>query len=120
MAQKREKNPGRGSMTVGEAGRKGGETVKEKYGPSFYSEIGQKGGEARKGQLGPEGYSELGRKGGETVSKDREHMSEIGRKGGESRGQKSARGKEAGPVESEAGEGAPAPAAEEDAGHPSE
>ena len=36
-----------GGMTVEEAGRKGGETVKERYGPEFYSEIGQKGGEAR-------------------------------------------------------------------------
>lgn len=35
----------RGKMTVEEAGRKGGETVKEKYGPEFYSEIGKKGGE---------------------------------------------------------------------------
>jgi general stress protein YciG len=32
-------------MTVREAGRMGGETVKEKYGPEFYSEIGHKGGE---------------------------------------------------------------------------
>ncbi len=31
-------------MTVQEAGRKGGNTVKEKYGPEFYSQIGQKGG----------------------------------------------------------------------------
>ncbi len=53
-------------MSTSEAGRKGGETVKEKYGPEFYSEIGKKGGEA--------------------VSQDREHMSEIGKKGGEARG----------------------------------
>ncbi|MHB1006375.1 MAG: Em GEA1 (EM1) [Chloroflexota bacterium] len=32
-------------MTVEEAGRKGGETVKRKYGHSFYEEIGRKGGE---------------------------------------------------------------------------
>ncbi len=35
---------GKGDMTVSEAGRlgghKGGETVKEKYGPEFFSEIG--------------------------------------------------------------------------------
>ncbi len=35
----------RGDMTVSEAGRKGGETVRDKYGPEFYSEIGRKGGE---------------------------------------------------------------------------
>lgn len=55
-----------GDMSVREAGRKGGETVRDKYGPEFYSEIGQKGGEA--------------------VSQDRRHMSEIGKKGGEARG----------------------------------
>lgn len=37
----------KGGMTVQEAGRKGGNTVKEKYGPEFYSEIGKKGGEIR-------------------------------------------------------------------------
>jgi uncharacterized protein len=37
----------KGAMTVQEAGRKGGNTVKEKYGPEFYSKIGQKGGEIR-------------------------------------------------------------------------
>lgn len=35
----------RPAMTVQEAGRKGGQTVKEKYGPEFYSEIGSKGGQ---------------------------------------------------------------------------
>jgi general stress protein YciG len=41
MAAKKEK----GSMTVREAGRKGGETTSEKYGPEFYEEIGHKGGQ---------------------------------------------------------------------------
>ncbi len=54
-----------------EAGKKGGETVKEERGPEFYSEIGKKGGEARKEELGHEGYQELGEKGGEAR---REHM----------------------------------------------
>ena len=40
MAQER-----KGNMTVEEAGRKGGETVKRKYGHEFYEEIGRKGGE---------------------------------------------------------------------------
>ncbi|MHB1413879.1 MAG: Em GEA1 (EM1) [Chloroflexota bacterium] len=34
----------KGRMTVEEAGRKGGETVKRKYGHEFYEEIGHKGG----------------------------------------------------------------------------
>ena len=60
-----EENTGKkkGSMSVSEAGRKGGQTVRDKYGHSFYEEIG--------------------RKGGEKVSQDRDHMSEIGQKGGE-------------------------------------
>ncbi len=32
-------------MTVREAGRKGGETTSERYGPEFYEEIGHKGGQ---------------------------------------------------------------------------
>ncbi len=39
-----EKKQSEGEMTVQEAGHRGGETVKEKYGPEFYSEIGHKGG----------------------------------------------------------------------------
>jgi general stress protein YciG len=94
-----------GSMSVQEAGRRGGEKRKEDLGPEgyamlgrkggertaethgrqFYQEIGRKGGEARAEDLGPEGYSALGRKGGEKVSQNRAHMSAIGKKGGESR-----------------------------------
>ncbi len=53
MPRKKQKAPlpkskeKKGGMTVQEAGRKGGNTVKEKYGPEFYSKIGQKGGEIR-------------------------------------------------------------------------
>lgn len=58
MAEK-EKNPpaGGGQMTVEEAGRKGGETVKRKYGPEFYSRIGHMGGQ-RVRELIEEGKSE--------------------------------------------------------------
>ena len=35
-----------GGMTVAEAGRRGGNAVKDKYGPDYYSEIGKKGGQA--------------------------------------------------------------------------
>ena len=65
-----------------EAGKKGGEKVKEERGEEFYQAIGREGGEARKEELGTEGYQEMGRKGGEAVSKNREHMSDIGREGG--------------------------------------
>ena len=34
----------KGSMTVAEAGRKGGQTVRDERGREFYEEIGKKGG----------------------------------------------------------------------------
>ncbi len=48
-----------------EAGRKGGEIVKQRYGPAFYQEIGRKGGETVKQSRGKNFYAEIGRKGGE-------------------------------------------------------
>ncbi|MBK9261731.1 MAG: Em GEA1 (EM1) [Polyangiaceae bacterium] len=42
MAQQEQK---KGQMTVEEAGRKGGETVRDERGSEFYSEIGHKGGQ---------------------------------------------------------------------------
>lgn len=36
-----------GSMTVGEAGKKGGESTRDQYGPEFYSEIGAKGARSK-------------------------------------------------------------------------
>ena len=35
-------------MTVREAGKKGGDIVKSRYGPQFYAEIGRKGGQHNK------------------------------------------------------------------------
>ena len=37
-----------GGMSVREAGRRGGERVKAKYGPEFYEAIGRKGGQTPK------------------------------------------------------------------------
>ncbi len=45
---KRKSNPDKGSMTVGEAGQKGGEETSRRHGPQFYEEIGRKGGQAVK------------------------------------------------------------------------
>src|SRR5918992_3309212 len=72
---------------LSEAGRRGGEVVKERYGAEFYREIGEKGGGAVKERYGPEFYSEIGKRGGETVKQERgaEYYSTIGRKGGEAR-----------------------------------
>jgi uncharacterized protein len=51
-----------------EAGKKGGEAVKKKYGQSFYRQIGKKGGETVKLERGSEFYAEIGRRGGEMRS----------------------------------------------------
>jgi uncharacterized protein len=51
-----------------EAGRKGGQTVKQKYGQSFYRQIGKKGGETVKKERGSDFYAEIGRRGGEMRS----------------------------------------------------
>src|SRR5207302_1105840 len=84
---------GKGGMTVSEAGRKGGERVRDERGVGFYQEIGRKGGElgGRKGgeavrdKYGPAFYEEIGKKGGESVRASRgpEFYSMIGHKGGQ-------------------------------------
>lgn len=51
-------------LTVSEAGRRGGEATKERYGLDHYKTMGSKGGEMTKAKYGPEHYSEIGRKGG--------------------------------------------------------
>jgi general stress protein YciG len=61
-----EKKPG-GGMTVREAGRKGGQKVRDERGHSFYEEIGRKGGETVRDQRGHEFYEEIGHKGGQKV-----------------------------------------------------
>lgn len=96
--------PSRNRKALEDAGRKGGEAVRAKYGPDFYraigqkggeavarsrgadyyAAIGQKGGEARRNQLGASGYSNLGRKGGDAVVQKygAAYMAAIGRRGG--------------------------------------
>jgi general stress protein YciG len=54
-----------GGMSVREAGKRGGDRVKEKYGSEFYEAIGRKGGEATKSKYGPTFYEEIGSKGGQ-------------------------------------------------------
>src|SRR5579862_6448674 len=78
-----------GGMTVREAGQKGGETVKKKYGPEFYMKIGQKGGEATKNAHGHAFYEQIGKKGGKKggeATRDRygpNFYETIGQKGGQ-------------------------------------
>jgi len=76
-------------MSVREAGQKGGETVKQKYGPEFYEQIGRKGGLATKQAHGHEFYEQIGKKGGKKggeATRDRygpDFYERIGQKGGQ-------------------------------------
>src|SRR5712692_647314 len=82
-----EENAGRkkGSMSVSEAGRKGGQTVRDKYGHSFYEEIGRKGGETVKAERGRAFYEYIVKKAATTVKAERgaAFYETIGKKGGE-------------------------------------
>ncbi len=76
-------------MSVREAGQKGGETVKKKYGSAFYEQIGRKGGMATKLAHGHEFYETIGKKGGKKggeATRDRygpTFYEEIGHRGGQ-------------------------------------
>ncbi|MBV8639339.1 MAG: general stress protein B [Candidatus Eremiobacteraeota bacterium] len=75
----------RKEMSVREAGKKGGDTVRDRYGSTFYEEIGRKGGKATRDRHGVEFYESIGQKGGKVV-KDKygpDFYEEIGHKGGQ-------------------------------------
>jgi uncharacterized protein len=84
-----EQNKRGGGMSVREAGQKGGETVKNKYGSEFYEQIGRKGGLATKLAHGHEFYEQIGKKGGKKggeATRDRygpNFYEKIGQKGGQ-------------------------------------
>lgn len=74
-----------GDMSVREAGKKGGDTVRERYGSGFYETIGRKGGQATRERHGAQFYETIGQKGGRVV-KDKygsDFYEEIGHKGGQ-------------------------------------
>ena len=82
--KKTPKEPG-GEMSVREAGKKGGDTVRERYGSGFYEAIGRKGGQATRERHGAAFYETIGQKGGKVV-KDKygsDFYEEIGHKGGQ-------------------------------------
>jgi general stress protein YciG len=62
-------DPGNGeAMSVREAGRKGGNTTRERYGSEFFQEIGAKGGRTVSERYSNEHFREIGRKGGRRVA----------------------------------------------------
>lgn len=60
-----------------EAGRKGGETVRTRYGADFYQEIGKKGGDTVRRERGSEFFAEIGRKGGQNKGAARRAAAEA-------------------------------------------
>ncbi len=78
------KEPG-GEMSVREAGKKGGDTVRDRYGSGFYEEIGRKGGQATRERHGAEFYEAIGQKGGKVVKEKygADFYEQIGHKGGQ-------------------------------------
>lgn len=52
-----------------EAGRKGGLTVRDKYGSDRYADIGRQGGETVREKYGIDYFREIGRKGGKVSTK---------------------------------------------------
>jgi general stress protein YciG len=74
-----------GEMSVREAGKKGGNTVRDRYGAGFYEEIGRKGGQATRQRHGVEFYESIGQKGGKVVKEKygADFYEEIGHKGGQ-------------------------------------
>ncbi len=81
-----------GSMSVNEAGKKGGDATSASHDKEFYQEIGSKGGQNSGGNFknDPERASEAGSKGGQNsggnFANDRNRASEAGSKGGQSSG----------------------------------
>jgi general stress protein YciG len=81
-----------GSMSVNEAGKKGGDATSASHDKEFYQEIGSKGGQNSGGNFknDPERASEAGSKGGQNsggnFANDRDRASEAGSKGGQSSG----------------------------------
>ena len=77
--------PAGGEMSVREAGKKGGNTVRDRYGSDFYESIGRKGGQATRQRHGVEFYESIGQKGGRVVKEKygADFYEEIGHKGGQ-------------------------------------
>lgn len=80
----------KGSLTVNEAGKKGGEVTSSRYGHEFYQEIGSKGGETTSSRYGGDYFERIGRKGGKAPHSarglaGRQVNQEAARKGAESK-----------------------------------
>jgi len=77
-----------GSMSVREAGAKGGRKLLERYGAKHFRELGKLGGDAVKARLGRDWYSRIGKLGGEKLrdTQGPDYYSRIGKMGGRGKG----------------------------------
>src|SRR6201995_326936 len=84
MAEKND-DAAKREMSVREAGKKGGDTARDRYGSTFYEDIGRKGGKATRDRHGVEFYESIGQKGGKVVKEKygSDFYEEIGHKGGQ-------------------------------------
>ncbi len=71
-------------MTTREAGRKGGTTVRDRYGEDYYRRIGRIGGTALKDKRGSDYYRDIASKGGKAnmTKYGPDHFAAMGKKGG--------------------------------------
>src|SRR5215469_10048488 len=71
-------------MTTSEAGRKGGTTVRDRYGEDYYRRIGKIGGTALKDKRGSDYYRDIAKKGGRAnmTKYGPDHFAAMGKKGG--------------------------------------
>ena len=70
--------PDKGDPRMVEAGRKGGNSVKQERGREFFQAIGRKGGKKTAEKYGAEFFSQIGRKGGSSVKADKDRNYEGG------------------------------------------
>ena len=74
----------KGSLSVREAGKLGGDKCKELYGVEFYSRIGAEGGAKTMARYGPAHYVKTGKLGGDVTAMKHGHAfyKRIGSAGG--------------------------------------
>lgn len=79
-----------------EKARRGGLTIRDKYGREYYRDLGRKGGLSVRQKHGSEHFARIGRRGGEQTKAryGAEYYTRIGKRGGEARAHSRTQGKQ--------------------------